>query len=189
MRRTITLSLLAALVVAPSVAAQTVVIGSSRAQACYQSSLSPITSHTAVTTCRAALNEDALPSRDRAATHSNMGILLARLGRDSEAMASYNSALRINPDLAEAYINRGSLWLNSDETLQRAIEDYETAIRLGGSDVHIAHLGRALARERAGDVEGAYADLVTALEIEPGWDRAEQELARYSVVSSNGASS
>jgi tetratricopeptide (TPR) repeat protein len=185
MRRTLTLSLLAALVAAPSLSAQTLVLGSSRAQSCYESTLTQATSRTAIATCQTAINEDTLSARDRAATHSNMGILLARMGRADEAMASYNAAIRIKPDLAAAYINRASLRLDTGADMALSLEDYGTAIELGGRDMHIAHLGRAMARERAGDVEGAYADLVAALEIRPGWERAEQELSRYTVIRGN----
>jgi tetratricopeptide (TPR) repeat protein len=185
MRRTLTLSLLAALVAAPSLYAQTIVLGSSRAQSCYQSTLTQTASRAAVAACQAAIAEDSLSARDRASTYSNMGILLARMGRNDEAMASYNEAIRIKPDMAAPYINRASLRMDNGEDLTVVIEDYGTAIELGGRDMHVAHLGRAMARERSGDVEGAYADLLAALEIRPGWDRAEQELSRYTVVRGN----
>ena len=42
------------------------------------------------------------------AAHSNHGIVLAALERNEEALASYERALALKPDYAEALYNRGN---------------------------------------------------------------------------------
>jgi len=44
-----------------------------------------------------------------------------------------------------------------------------------------AYFNRALAREAAGDVKGAYLDYVKALQLKPEWAPAVKELARFEV--------
>jgi tetratricopeptide (TPR) repeat protein len=41
-----------------------------------------------------------------AVTHSNLGIALERQGRYIEALTCYEQALALNPDFAEAHLNR-----------------------------------------------------------------------------------
>jgi hypothetical protein len=45
-----------------------------------------------------------------------------------------------------------------------------------------AHLGRGLASEALGDVSGAYRDIRRAAELEPDWEDARLQLARFQVV-------
>jgi tetratricopeptide (TPR) repeat protein/2-polyprenyl-3-methyl-5-hydroxy-6-metoxy-1,4-benzoquinol methylase len=48
-------------------------------------------------------------STEDAAVYINLGIVFTRLQRDAEAEASYRSALRIDPSIAEAHYNLGNL--------------------------------------------------------------------------------
>jgi tetratricopeptide (TPR) repeat protein len=60
-----------------------------------------------VETCNRALAERALSSSDRAATLVNRGILHMYAKELDLALATYEEALKVNPGLAEAYVNKG----------------------------------------------------------------------------------
>jgi tetratricopeptide (TPR) repeat protein len=53
------------------------------------------------------------------------------------------------------------------------------ALSLGVAEPHKAYFNRAAARERLGDVRGAYEDYSAALQIRPNWPPAEAELERF----------
>jgi tetratricopeptide (TPR) repeat protein len=190
MRRTLISAVLLAGLLGPAAAAQTVVLGTSKARSCYESALTgnPGT-RSAMETCRQALVDPVISVRDKAATYANLGILLVRSGDIDSALSHYDQAISLRGDLGQAYINRATLRMEHLGDAQLAEADYTRAIELGGPDMHIAHFGRGLAREQLGDLPGAYADLTTALELRPGWAPVEAELARYSVAETNGASS
>ena len=50
-------------------------------------------------------------------------------GRYDKAIADYDEAIRLNPNDASAYYERGQAWHSKDD-LDKAIADYDEAIRL-----------------------------------------------------------
>jgi len=78
----------------------------------------------------------------------NYANVLARLGRHADALAQYDQALRLKPDLFEALFNRGNLYLEMQRTVE-ALADYEkaVAVRPGVSGVW-NNRGTALRRLR-----------------------------------------
>jgi tetratricopeptide (TPR) repeat protein len=65
--------------------------------------------------CNRALVTVALRQRDRAATLVNRGILESALGDQDAAMASYDKALVVMPELPEPWVGRGNvLFLRGD---------------------------------------------------------------------------
>src|SRR3989338_6117745 len=61
--------------------------------------------------------------------YNNRGLAWGNKGNLDNAIADYDTAIRLNPNLAEAYNNRGLAWGNKGN-LDNAIADYDTAIRL-----------------------------------------------------------
>ena len=55
--------------------------------------------------------------------------MLARLEDYAGAIADYNSALLLNPNLAKTYFKRGTINLKIDD-LVAAMADFESAIRI-----------------------------------------------------------
>jgi tetratricopeptide (TPR) repeat protein len=69
--------------------------------------------------------------------YNNRGLMYFHMGRIEEAIANYNRALELNPNLAAAYNNRANCYVNQGDPIE-ALIDYDRAL-----DVNPFHL-RAL---------------------------------------------
>ncbi|WP_298919013.1 tetratricopeptide repeat protein [uncultured Algimonas sp.] len=181
MKHAVPIALLAiALMNAPAFAQQ-IVIGQGAAYGCYQSALSdnPGT-RGAIRDCTDAL-DDPLSLRDEAATRVNRGLLLMRKGDHAAALSDYAAALRIDPDLPEAHVNRGTALFHTGE-MDAARDAYTRAIDLGIGKMPEALYNRALIHERQDNARAAYSDLKAALALRPDWDLAQRAIGRFTVV-------
>jgi tetratricopeptide (TPR) repeat protein len=86
-------------------------------------------------------------------------------GHLSLAIACLDELLRIQPNFAAAYTNRGLAKANSRDT-PGAIADYDKAIELQ-PDYATAYYNRGLAKANSGDTPGAIADYDKAIELQP----------------------
>src|SRR5438552_7380095 len=95
------------------------------------------------------------------------GWALAQQGKLTEAMAHYQTALRLNPDYAEAHNAVGAL-LADQGKLAEASEHYQTALRLkpDHAEAH-GNVGSALARQ--GKLAEAVEHYQPALRFKPGY--------------------
>ncbi len=172
---------------ASAVASQsmTVVGGNSMARTCYNHANFVATVPTSFATsrmievCTLALEHAPLRPRDRAATHSNRGILHALRGELQAALDDYEQALRYRPDAAQIYINRGNIYHRAG-FFEQAIADYSRAMELDQETAytHIAYMVRGLAYERRSMLAEAEADYRRALELRPGWTEVQTLLSR-----------
>ena len=95
----------------------------------------------------------------------SVGYLLGEQGKYEEAISACDEAIRLNPNLAEAYNNRG----NAKKELGRhkaAMADYDEAIRLKPDHVN-AYLNRGVAKWTLGQYEAARADFDEAIRLNP----------------------
>ncbi len=88
----------------------------------------------------------------------------------SGAIEDYNKAIKINPDYAEAYKNRGNARSDLGDK-QAAIEDYNQVIRINPKDAD-AYNRRGVDRRALGDNQGAIEDYSKAIEIDPDYATA-----------------
>ena len=95
-----------ALAALPAVAAISVV-GGGEARGCYEAAefMQPFQPSLAV--CTTALTEEAMSTGERASTFVNRGIVYMQARNLTQAIADYDAALKLRPDLAEAHINKG----------------------------------------------------------------------------------
>ena len=107
---------------------------------------------------------------------SNQAVALGKQGKLDDALARYDAALTLAPQLVAVWYNRGLDLLNAGR-LQEALEDFSRAIELYPSDAQ-AHNNRGLTKLKLGDREGAEADVTRALELQPGMKEAQQNLKR-----------
>jgi tetratricopeptide (TPR) repeat protein len=108
--------------------------------------------------------------------HNNLGnLLLAKPGREAEAMSHLAAALRLNPEFAEAHLSMGNALLDVPGRLGDAIGEYRIAERLApGFERTHTNLGNALLR--AGQTRDAIGELQEALRIDPANAEAHNDL-------------
>jgi tetratricopeptide (TPR) repeat protein len=150
------------------------VFGSTQARECYEAAIAGSGSGAAL--CERALANDQLTPRDKAATLVNRGIIYNAARQLDLAIADFNAALAIDPNLAEAYLNRGNAHLFRRQ-FPEAYADYSKAIDLKISNLDYAHYNRALASEMMGKLDDAKSDLTAALAITPNFKAASDRLA------------
>jgi tetratricopeptide (TPR) repeat protein len=89
---------------------------------------------------------------------------------NDEKIKLYTQAIRLNPEYAEAYNNRG-IARNGAGDLKGAIQDYDQAIRLK-PEMGMSYNNRGVIRYNKGDLEGALRDYEQAIRINPKDDVA-----------------
>jgi len=156
------------------------VIGNSVGHECFLAARDALLSNQAVALCDQALADADLSRRDRAATLVNRGVLHLRRMENDAALSDFDAAIVWQPQLAEAHVDRGAalVMLNrSDE----AVKALDQGLALKPDQPQNGHFIRAVAREKSGDVKGAYEDFRRAAELAPDWARPQHELRRFAV--------
>lgn len=112
------------------------------------------------------------PANPRA--HYNLAEILARSGRKLEAVSHYETALRLDPDYAEAYNNLG-VALNELGRRDEAFGKFDRSVRIDpGNPVARYNLGDALAQR--GRFPEAVVQLEAALQEKPDYVEALNNL-------------
>src|SRR6202000_2129984 len=84
------------------------VVGAGMAHDCFVAAKAGTDPRSAITVCDQALAEEALDVRSRAGTYVNRAVMKMALGHVDDAMADYNSGLKLYPDLGDGYVDRGA---------------------------------------------------------------------------------
>jgi Tfp pilus assembly protein PilF len=113
-------------------------------------------------------------------THLDHGGDCLDKGKYDDAIAEYDKAIEINPNVAIAYTNRGLAYGRKGE-VDRAIADYTKAIALDPNFV-LAYALRGGAYKHKGDKEQAIVDYRKALEINPSDQLTKNNLKRLDVT-------
>jgi len=163
-----------------STSAAVLVLGSGDPGLCSHAAMNPGATAGGLHACDAALKDPDLSSHDRAATFVNRGVLRLRGAAYDRAVEDFNSALRINPQLGEALVNRGAARIGQHRYAD-ALRDLERGADLGASEPEKAWFNRGLAHEGLGDLPAAYRAYQRAAALKPGWDAPQKELARFTV--------
>ena len=158
--------LLMVLLAAGAHAAQTILFNESAAFECYQAALHGHGSGFDIEPCTTALEHQVLNVVDRAATHSNRGLLYARVGDLQAAMKDHDRAVKLASEVGSIYVNRSNTLVRL-KRFDKAMEDLERAIALADISLAYAHYNRALLFHRLGDRQAARMDAERAAEIEP----------------------
>ena len=103
-----------------------------------------------------------LPDAER---YLNLGEKVHQKGDFKGAVGYYDKAIKLRPDLADAYSNRG-IAKNFLGNLQGAVEDFNKAIEIR-PDLAVAYYNRGNAKMDLGDLQGAIEDFNEAIEIRP----------------------
>lgn len=178
----------AAITCAASLAdAAVTVVGHGLARSCYEFAEYGGVVRDGIQTCSLALDQQALDAKDRAATYINRGILEARGDNVNGALSDYDLGLSLDGDLGEGYVDRGAVMI----VLRRyndALDNINKGIALGANRPQIAYYDRAVVQEALGNIRGAYEDYKKAVQIQPDFTLAIEQLSRFRVVrKSDGA--
>jgi tetratricopeptide (TPR) repeat protein len=153
-------------------------VGGPLSKNCYEAALAQDTRNQAVDGCTRALHEEPLATRDRAATFVNRGILHMSRGFASQADADFDAALRLDQNLADAWLNKGFLRLRNGDG-RAALPLLQSGIDRGARRQALAIFARGVAYEQMGDFSSAFSDLKRAHELEPRWSMPSEYLANY----------
>lgn len=88
-------------------------------------------------------------------------------GEFKNAIEVYDAVIRLTPDFADAYINRGDVRKNLGN-FEDAIKDYDTAIRLG-DDYAYVYFNRGFAKANVRNKKGAIKDYDRAIRFDPAY--------------------
>jgi tetratricopeptide (TPR) repeat protein len=126
---------------------------------------------------------------ERAAALSNRSVLNFERADYNAAMADNTAALKLDDRIAEAVVNRGSIYLEMHRPGDAAASFSHALALVPAHAENInfyqakIHFDRAMAREDMGDFHGAYADYAMASQLAPQWDEPKQQMARFSIAS------
>jgi tetratricopeptide (TPR) repeat protein len=156
------------------------VVGRGPAADCYHAAVTDRHDRTSIELCDLALNHDFLTRQDRAATFINRGVLWMRRNQDRRALADFNDAADLNPNLGEAHLMRGIALVELGR-YQEAVDALTRAESAGAERPERIYFYRAAAHEEMGSTRAAYNDYRRAVEAAPDWRPASIELARFQV--------
>lgn len=134
----------------------------------------------AMAACNAALNSD-LSQTAIAGTLVNRGLIKAAAHDDAAAIADFDAGLSHDANLSAGYMSRGAALLRAGR-FDAARADFDRAIALSATDLHVAYFNRGEAEEASGDTLAAYHDYRRSQELAPDFKPASLELARFQVV-------
>jgi len=97
--------------------------------------------------------------------HHKAGLQLESQGRLKEAIAEFDEAIRLDPNLSGAYNNRGIVYARLGQ-FQQAIKDFDEAIRLNPRDA-LAYYNRATAYYHLDQFQSVIQDLEEAIRLNP----------------------
>ena len=100
----------------------------------------------------------------------NRGLVRCFQGCSDLALADYNKALQLNPNYAEAYVERGSAY-DSKRRFDIALADYNKALQLK-PDIPQAYNGRGWVYHQQRFFDRAIADYTAAIRLKPDYGTA-----------------
>jgi tetratricopeptide (TPR) repeat protein len=174
------LGLLAATSATPALAAASVV-GTGYARACYEAAEEKRPARQALKICDSALMDEGLDLNDRAKTYVNRGIIHMQARNINAAIADYDAAIRVSPDTAEAYVNKGLAMLRLGRHEEVVTLLTEGLVR-NPVRPEVAYFSRGMAYELLGQTWEAYHDYTRAVELAPDWREPALELSRFKVI-------
>jgi tetratricopeptide (TPR) repeat protein len=176
----LSVALLLMLMPAPAHALVTVV-GDGLAHDCFLMAKAGNDPSRGIATCDEALSEAALDAHARAGTYINRAVMKVALSRVDDAMRDYDQGITIMPNLGDGYVDRGAALIQL-KRYDEAMTDINKGIGLGLSYEHVGYYDRGVAEFYMGRIKESYYDYKKALEIEPDFQPAAEQLKIFVVT-------
>lgn len=170
----------AMLMMSPAGAAVTV-LDTGSARACYEAANADRAGRSAFAACDSALESQALSAGDRAATFANRSVLHLSANDAAAALADAETALTLDPATHDVAVTRAGALLMLDRPADARAALDAAIPHLTGYALERALFNRAIAAEAMGDIRAAYYDYKRAAELNPSFQEARTELARFQV--------
>jgi tetratricopeptide (TPR) repeat protein len=106
--------------------------------------------------------------------HNNLGEAYKSRGQLDKAIEQYQTALRLNPDYAEARNNLANEYASKGLS-DSAVAEYQSALRLNPENA-VAHYNLGLTYDSKGLLDKAVAEYQTALRLKPDYAEAHNNL-------------
>lgn len=123
---------------------------------------------TAIQACSEVIRND----RRAAWAYNNRGLEFRKKHELEKAISDFSEAIRLKPDFAEAYYNRGR---TQGADTSAAIADFDEAIKINPKYAE-AYNSRGDAWEKRGEVTKAIADYQKAIRVNPNYELAKLNL-------------
>ena len=175
-------AILCTLMSAPAAFASVTVLGGGFAEACSRYAIVGYSDLRFEAECNRALEDEMLDRKDRAGTFVNRGVMKLRRREWESAKRDFDAALKMKPDLGEAFVNRGAALIGL-RRFAEGLPDLNRGIEIGiePTEMPTAYYTRAMAYEGVGDSKSAYFDYLKAQALSPEWQAPKDELARVTV--------
>ena len=163
--------------------AGTVIVTAGIGRDCYLATLqasSPYNDRNGLAACNEAVANSNDDKYNHIAAIVNRSDIWLRRMAFQEAVADAEQAIALDRNQPVAHLNLGA-GLVGLKRYSNAISSLDMAISLGVRPLHLAYFDRALAKEALHDIRGAYWDYKKALELDPSFELATQELVRFKV--------
>ena len=158
------------------------VIGGGLGRECYLAAEYAKPGRSNVAACDRALEDEALPAIDRAATFVNRGIVHMQ-GKDlTAAIADFDQAIKMRPQTAEAYVNKGIALIHLGGRDRDAVDLLTQGLSRNPSRPEVAYYVRGIANEQLGLSREAFDDYSRAASLKPEWSDPAAQLTRFTVV-------
>jgi tetratricopeptide (TPR) repeat protein len=118
----------------------------------------------AIAACTRAIGAAKLSNRYKAVAYTSRGVEWRAKGQLDRAIADHTQAIKLDPNLSDAFYNRGNAYGDKGEN-DRAITDYDQSIRLNPKFAG-AFNNRGLAKRQKGDTVGGDADIARAKQLD-----------------------
>ncbi|NBB15418.1 tetratricopeptide repeat protein [Caulobacter sp. SLTY] len=171
----------ASILISTPASGASLVLGQGLATTCSKAALSDRKDLKSIDTCTQALETQAMGPRDRAGTFVNRGILKLRRKSYDDARIDFAEALKLDPDLGEAYVNWGAS-LIAENRYAEGLSEIDRGMALGVDEPEKAWFNRAIAYEGMNDPKNAYLAYQKAVELAPEWQAPQVQLTRFSVT-------
>lgn len=122
------------------------------------------------------ITADKLPAEWKPYPFFYRGQAYRRTEKFVEALADFDKAIALKPDLAPAFFESGMAW-HAQEKYKQAIKSYDGAVKLAPENAEYVY-SRCVSKSWSGDNAGAREDCRTAVKLKPDYVDAWSTLGR-----------